>query len=143
MSDMSEKQAMEIASLKARDVMPSPIGDRISQLEKLTSEISEKLEQKTQGALSRLEKMHGWLQEEKDKRDMQHMSLEERVESVTNCTDKQLRGLEGLKGEYACISDRLERVEKWSQEAAHQADNDRIQREALEAVAARRNLTYR
>jgi len=158
LSDTSDRQAMEIASLKAaqakhategraRDVMHGSIGDRLTQLEKLISETSEKCEQELQGAHSRLEQVHGRLQEErrarelhhsttrdhltaeKDKRDMQQASLEERITTVTDCTDKHLRDLEGLKGaharhlehtksfhaRHATIEERLDYIESWFQ----------------------------
>merc|ERR1719464_2343142 len=81
LSDTSDKQAMEIASLKAahakhatesraRDVMHSSIGDRLTQLEKFISETSEKCEQELQGAHSRLEQVHGRLQDERRAREL-------------------------------------------------------------------------
>jgi len=158
LSDTSDKQAMEIASLKAaqakhategraRDVMHSSIGDRLTQLEKFITETSEKCEQELQGAHSRLEQVHGRIQEErrarelhhnatrdhltaeKEKRDMQAACLEERIATVTDCTDKHLRDLEGLKAahsrhlehtksfhtRHATIEERLDYIESWFQ----------------------------
>jgi len=158
LSDTSDRQAMEIASLKAgqakhategraRDVMHSSIGDRLTQLEKFITETSERCEQELQDAHSRLEQVHGRLQDErrarelhqtatrdhltaeKEKRDMQTASLEERVATVTDCADKHLRDLEGLKAaharhlehtkafhaKHATIEERLDYIESWFQ----------------------------
>merc|ERR1719362_752912 len=133
LADSAEKQAAEVATLKAvhakhategrsREAMHTTVTERLAHLERVIGETSDRCDQELRGTHSRIEQVHGRVQEErkarelhhgatrdliaseKERRELDHANIEERVavleRAFSDFSEKYARELNDVKNNH-------------------------------------------
>jgi len=113
LADGADKQAAEVATLKAvhakhavesrsREAMHATVTERLAHLERVLGETSDRCDQELRGTHSRIEQVHGRVQEERKARELHHSATRDLI-----ANEKERRELD-----HANIEERLAVLER-------------------------------